>query len=631
MRIVRAHIINFRCLGDVEVTFDDVTTLIGPNGVGKSTVLHALDWFFNGSPNYSLSDNDCTFGSDSAEISVEVEFSGLTTADRKALGHYAPEGIDTIKIWRYRKASGSEYMTANAKAYTPFNSVRLAGGKSEIKAAYNDLRSSDSSLGLPNASSADKAQEEMLKWEAAHPDQLEDAPQELTTNFFGFNSQGKMSGLFDFVLVKADLRANEQVSDNKSTIIGKILERAIDRTAADAEIAALTEEILTKQKAIYDSNFKNQLLELSNQLTDAVAQYSQGREITLKNDDLEIKPPKTQFSVSIKDEDIITTVDRQGHGFQRTLLISALQLLAKRGAAGTDNGTICLAIEEPELFQHPIQAQAFASVLRRLAEDSAQNIQITYATHSPYFIHPGRFYQVRRLSRCNAPEGRSPIVSVKYTSTDVIKRKLDSKVKPATIDNQLDSVALYRLPEALFARSVVLVEGASDRALLEGLSERAGETPLAVSGIVVAEVGGKNNMLLPKTILEELGIPVYIVFDGDKECEIKMRTANKPEAVIKSALKSHKENNKTLLESAGELGVEWPTTNVYSKICVWEDTLESIIISSWPSWQKKASELTADDLGNVNKNQLVYKDVTRAADGAVPTVLNSLLSKIRRI
>lgn len=631
MRITRAHITNFRCLGEIEVTLDDVTTLIGPNGVGKSTILHAFDWFFNGSLSGALSDDDCTVGSGSAEISVEVEFGDLTEADREALGHYAPEGVETVKIWRYRDASGSERMTANAKAYAPFNAVRSAGGKGEIRAAYGELRSSDTSLGLPAASSADKAQEEMLKWEAAHSDQLKDAPRELTTNFFGFNSQGKMSGLFDFVLVKADLRANEQVSDNKSTIIGRILERAIDRTAADTAIAALSEEMHTKQKAIYDENFKDQLAELSTELTDVIAQYSQGREVSLKNDDLEIKPPKTQFSVSVKDEEVVTTVERQGHGFQRTLLISALQLLAKRGAAGVTNGTICLAIEEPELFQHPVQAQAFASVLRRLAEDTTQNIQVAYATHSPYFIHPGRFYQVRRLSRGTAPEGSSPPVSVQHTNTSDIKTKLNGKVRPETIDNQLDSVALHRLPEALFAKTVVLVEGTSDRAVIEGLGERPSETPLAVSGVVVAEVGGKNNIFLPKTILEELGIPVYIVFDGDKGCEAKMRAASKAEADIQSALKAHKDDNKALMTSMGETGVDWPASKVYAKICVWEDTLEPLVTSSWPEWQKKADELSSNGLGDLKKNQLVYKDVTRTAEGTVPTILTELISAIRAV
>jgi hypothetical protein len=76
----------------------------------------------------------------------------------------------------------------------------------------------------------------MTTWEAAHTDQLVDAPEALQTNFFGFNSGGKMSGLFDFVLVTADLRASEESTDGKSSIIGRILERSVDRAAADLEI-----------------------------------------------------------------------------------------------------------------------------------------------------------------------------------------------------------------------------------------------------------------------------------------------------------------------------------------------------------------------------------------------------------
>jgi putative ATP-dependent endonuclease of OLD family len=55
----------------------------------------------------------------------------------------------------------------------------------------------------------------MTTWEASHTDQLVDAPESLQTNFFGFNSGGKMSGLFDFVLVTADLRASEESIDGK--------------------------------------------------------------------------------------------------------------------------------------------------------------------------------------------------------------------------------------------------------------------------------------------------------------------------------------------------------------------------------------------------------------------------------
>ncbi|WP_185174197.1 AAA family ATPase [Rothia nasimurium] len=46
MKISSVQIKNFRTVQEANINFDSITTFIGPNGVGKSTVLRALDWFF---------------------------------------------------------------------------------------------------------------------------------------------------------------------------------------------------------------------------------------------------------------------------------------------------------------------------------------------------------------------------------------------------------------------------------------------------------------------------------------------------------------------------------------------------------------------------------------------------------
>jgi putative ATP-dependent endonuclease of OLD family len=632
MRIKRARVKNFRCLEDVEVHFDDVTTFIGPNGVGKSTVLRALDWFFNGSKGEPLQEDDLTHGSESGEISVEVEFDSLTDMDRAELGHYVPDGADQFIAWRFRTPGGVERMTANAKAYEPFIAVRTAGNASAIAAAYRALKTDRADLNLPAARSSNDVEDALRTWELAHPDELTDAPTELTTNFFGFNSQGKMAGLFDFVLVTADLRAKEEVLDNKSTVIGKILERAVDRTMADAEIADLAAEVQTRQQVIFDRNFQAQLDKLSDDLTKAVRQYSDGREVTVASEDIEIKPPKTQFKVTIADNDVTTSVTKQGHGFQRTLLISALQLLAQRGSAGGDNGTICLAIEEPELYQHPIQGQAFAQVLRTLAEDRTQGMQVAYATHSPYFIEAGKFHQVRRMSRVPAgAAGRSPQVIVKSTSVEVVLARLKGIMKESTVRNQLDSVALHRLPEALFASTAVLVEGTTERAVLEGLADRAGETPLSVAGVVIADTGSKTGFHLPRVILEELGVATYVMFDGDKECEARMRANNKEEKDILATVADHEKQNRELLSQLGDSPADWPADTVANTYAVLEDTLEAHLEQSWPEWTTAVDQIKSQGLGDPKKNRLLYKDATRKAEGVPSHHLTEALKAIRAL
>jgi len=367
MKIKSVQIKNFRTLKNVIIPFESVTTFIGPNGAGKSTVLRALDWYFNGKPG-SLTEKDCSFGAHSEDIEVQVTFSELTEKDREALGKYAPDGATTFTAWKRRSPDGSEILSANAKSLPRFNVIKAAASATEKKELYATLRKERMDLDLPTANTAAAIEQAMMAWESAHTEQLSDAPEALQTNFFGFNSGGKMSGLFDFVLVTADLRASEESTDGKSSILGRILERSVNRAAADEEIAKIVEESRSQQQKVYEEKFKSQLDVITTKLNAVVTSYSPGRAVTVAPADVELKAPRTTFEVAVLDGATETTVERQGHGFQRTLLISALQLLAQSGAA-SEVGVICLAIEEPELFQHPIQAQTFAKVLRSLAED----------------------------------------------------------------------------------------------------------------------------------------------------------------------------------------------------------------------------------------------------------------------
>src|SRR5574340_1205937 len=274
MKIQSVRIRNFRTLKDVTIPFDSVTTFIGPNGAGKSTVLRALDWYFNGKPG-SLTEKDCSFGATDEDIEVQVTFSDLTEKDSEALGKYAPEGVTTFTAWKRRSPDGSDVLSANAKGFPDFNAIKAASGAAAKKELYSKLRADRPDLGLPSATTAAAIEQAMTTWESSNTDQLVDAPEALQTNFFGFNSGGKMSGLFDFVLVTADLRASEESIDGKSSIIGRILERSVDRAAADEEIAKIVDESRAKQQKVYEDKFKAQLDAMTTQLNAVVASRSE--------------------------------------------------------------------------------------------------------------------------------------------------------------------------------------------------------------------------------------------------------------------------------------------------------------------------------------------------------------------
>ncbi|MBS1985960.1 MAG: ATP-dependent endonuclease [Bdellovibrionales bacterium] len=622
MKIQTVRIKNFRALKDVTIPFDSVTTFIGPNGAGKSTVLRALDWFFNGKPG-SLTEKDCSFGATDENIEVQVTFADLTAKDRESLGKYAPEEVATFTAWRRRSPDGADVISANAKSFPDFNAIKAAGSVTAKKELYSKLRSDRPELDLPVANTGPAVEQAMTTWESSNTDQLVDAPEALQTNFFGFNSGGKMSGLFDFVLVTADLRASEESIDGKSSIIGRILERSIDRAAADEEIAKIVEESRVKQQKVYEEKFKEQLNVITAQLNEVVTSYAPGRSIAVSPAEVELKAPRTTFEVAVLDGTTETAVERQGHGFQRTILISALQLLAQSGAASTE-GVICLAIEEPELFQHPIQAQAFAKVLRSLAENAGKRIQVTYATHSQYFLEARHFDQIRRLTRSS---DATPVVSVHYSTITNVKAMLQGIVNGDVVDRRLDHNVADQLSTALFASRALLVEGSTESSVFYGIGDRFSPGALEAAGISIVPVGSKTSIPLAHAILTVIGVPVYALFDADGGFED--RAKNKKQEDIDKERNNHAAENRKLMRYFGLTEEDFPSAIVAEKAAILEDHLEAYLSKNWNEWSAACRSVEAEAGISLAKNTLAYRSATLKAEGEVPEMLLKIMAKAK--
>lgn len=637
MKIDRIRIRNFRCLDDVEVAFDSVTTFLGPNGAGKSTILHALDWFFNGGKGSSLSIDDVFQQEPDRVVSVSVTFDELSPSDRVQLGKYAPESADNVTIWK-QWDDGVEKVFGRGRTFGPFDAVRAGASAAARKAQWNELRSTQENLVLPSWSNDAAVATTMNQWEADHPDELEDADVESTTHFFGFAGQAVMSGLFDFIFVSADLRAGEEAMDGRSAVVGRILEQAIDRKPAETEVADLVEGFAAAESEVHQRNFGDQLKALSDELTVAVTQFTSGRSITLSTRPEPVKPQRIQFSVGVIDADLETSVDRQGHGFQRALLIAALKTLAEhgRGDAGRDS-VICLAVEEPELFQHPLQARSFAAVLRSLAEDARKGVQIAYATHSPYFIEAKCFHQIRRVTRRTDANGRNSVEITGSTIARIVER-LDGYLDAASIERQLDGVCLGGLAEGFFADVVLIVEGTTDRAVLTGAAARD-SVPLLLEGIFVSEAGGKARLLLPYVILDEIGIPAYIVADNDSHLRDQLADLKASPNVskmsrpkdLKNAVTDSIKWNRLLLRFFDIPEEDWPTGSVAPNFTFVDGGLEHALADMWPSWAEARQALIDEGMGFAKKNSSTYEEAALRAEGEVPELLTALLDAARSL
>jgi hypothetical protein len=615
----------YRCLKDVDIWFDRITTFIGPTGVGKSSVLRALDWFFNGRSSSSpLLEEDVWAGEGSAGVSVEVEFGDLTDLDRIALGKYA-EGVDSVCLWR-RWEGGVEKLSGFARVYPLFAEFRAAKSAGEKKQVYNRLRAELPDLALPAYRNAPDAEAALASWEANHPSELVTTDVAVDNHFFGFAGQAKMSGLFDYVFVNVDLRASEEGRDAKSSVLGRILEQAVNREAADEELAEVAEIFSSQRGRIQESHFGEQLETISGRLTTAVAQFTSGRSVHVSPVIPELKLPQIQFDVAVNDGKASTRIDRQGHGFQRALLIAALQLLAE-SHANASGRTIFLSIEEPELFQHPVQARAFASVLRKIAQEADHDVQIAYATHSPYFLEPDSFTEVRRMTR-NRNEDQVPSVSVKSATRDAVCDRLIDIRRPEQVRKHLSKVFLQYVPEALFARSVVIVEGPTDRAIFEGCALR--DSRLDVNGVVVVDAIGKGMIPTIHALLAEFGVPSFAVFDGDEGCEARARSKDprgeKSEEIAKERQKQAEENRRLLKYFQADQIEDFPQTAVLESCAVVEDTLETLLLAEWPEWNGTRQQLIAEGRGIDGKDATTYRQAALETAKEPPAWVSEIIA-----
>lgn len=619
MRIKAVEIENFRCLDSVKISFDGITTFIGPNGSGKSSVLRALDWFFNGEKSMTPTLDDVFAGASEPRITVKVEFDQLSEQDREQLGHkYAPADVDELTVWRIW-SDGKDKITGRAFAYRPFESVRSGDTAANRKAEYQAVVRSHSDLIFPAWTTDGAAEQMMTNWERDHYDLLE--PSTVSgTNFFGFAGQGRLSGLFDFVLITADMRASEESIDTKNSLIGRILEKAVDRSVAESELATLNDELTTRHKAITDKYFADQLKDLSAALTIEVASFAPGRTVEIGSIPAEFKPQSTKFKVKIDDHGTKTEVGRQGHGFQRSLLIAALKLLAERESTRADKSIILLAIEEPELFQHPTQAKAFAAVLRRLAEDPDAGIQVSYATHSPYFIEPKYFDQIRRVERdVEAQAGDSQVV-INHASMDGVVALLDGYVDEVAVRARLDNSCLNELRDALFANAVLLVEGSTDRAVFEGVADAT--SPLSTAGVEVSVAGSKPQLYLPAAILQQLGIRFFTVFDSDSGSgdRIRARAAEDYETKAQQQEADDAFGNRKVLQYFKVDEIDWPVGILSDRLAAFDDTLETVIHRDWKEFDIQRRDLIAAGRGSDGKNSATYRLAARLAKNPPPAV-----------
>lgn len=664
MRISHVKIRGYRSLSDVDVELDDYTALIGPNGCGKSSVLLALNWFFNGG---DLEPEDChrpagqsgtdDTGSPSPTIQVSVTMTDLNAADREALGRYGRSDVATFRrTWRKGER---DKIVGNAWQGPGFATVRNAGDAKAVDLAYKELQ--PKVPGLTPQTSKGRITAELDRWESDNADLtlLEEVDDADASHLFGINGANKIKERVQLVFVPAAVDMQSEMDGSSrgtalQTLVGTLMSTAAAQSRA--EWAAKHADAITELNTAVTASIEKATGIQQSRVNERLSQMVPNASVEFRASMPEWAPrPDESISTHVAIDGVADHISRHGHGVQRSLLLAMLQALAPDSTlatqpadatdedpdalttdeqavvenAMTDLPHLVVCIEEPEIYQHPIRARAFARVLGELADSSGA--QVFLATHSPYFVAPRRFESLRLFSiseRVTTAAGRSTIA-------DVASR---SGRDAAQVQKAIDLHLPGSFSEAFFGRGAVLVEGETDRVVIETLAERLG-TPLDVLGCTIAAVGGKRNIPIAHAILSEVGVVSYPIVDGDAlGAARKFGDAPTGDNVAKrdqvhASNRSATEKIIALLPSGGAASMGkaphtfGAATTVSETHTVWNDDIETEL-DHWPSF---VTALAAIGGTLRSKNLHAYREAAASADTEdVPDSLRACIESIVR-
>ena len=629
MRIKSIRIENFRSFKDCTVDLNPYSCFVGPNGVGKSNVLSALNVFFQESSSSATSvskliDEDYFNKQTDTPIRITLVFHELAEEAQAELSDYCRQGELVVtaeanfdsnsgfgSVRHYGQRMGMEEFRKF------FEAIKSRAKVPELNDRYRQLR--ENFADLPNATSKGDKEEALREYETAHPEKSVLIPSE--DNFYGFNSTGKLAKFVQWVYVPAVKDAAEESLESKNTALGQLISRAVRaRTNFDEELDRLKKETLEKYSQLLINNQEG-LKEISKSLENRLETWVHS-DVQLAMEwqsDSEKSVTLQQPVAGIKtgEGDFVGSIARMGHGLQRSYLLALLQELANSGAENAP--TLILGIEEPELYQHPPQARHMSDVFQDL---SIKNNQIIATTHSPLFLS-GKGFEDTRVVRCPKGQGCSIVKGLKFDA-------LCNRIREVRGDNQdrpiegliakIHQALQPNIAEMFFTRIPVLVEGLEDVSYITTelhLSDLWAE--FRRLGCHLIPVNGKDKLIQPLAIARELNLKVFTIFDADGD-------VSKPDK-----RKLHKRDNSAIMALLGvNQETFFPEKDVIAtNYAIWETNLGKVVEQDFGDNFVRLAEKSrlnyAQEPG-LKKNDLYIADLL--ANGHDEGIISSRLQQV---
>lgn len=580
MKLRKLRIENFRSFKDETIYFDDYTCLVGPNGAGKSAVLTALNVFFRNTASSAtnvntLSEEDFHHKNTAVPVKITLTFDDLSETARTDFRLYVRHGQLTVfamAIWDQdaRSAVVKQYGARLVmKAFAPFFAAESSGAKAgDLKATYAKIREGCPDLPEPGTKSA--MIDALRDYEEKHSDQCEllDEPNQ----FYGWSKGANLLDKYiQWVYVPAVKDASTEQDEGSKTALGQLLERTI-RTKVDFQ------EPIDKLKKRLEEEYREIIETEQTILTDLQASLQKrlrswanpSANVSLRwhydpNRSLVVNEPIARAAIG--EDSFIGEVARLGHGMQRAFIVSILQELA--GSDQEGGPTLLLGFEEPELYQHPPQAQHIAGLLDQLVTQPKGNAQIVVSTHSPYFVSSKGFESVRVVRKRPV----EPYSVVSGTTYEKVEKQLADALgeppgRPTALMAKIEQIMQPSQRELFFTPIVVLVEGIEDVAFISTHLHLTDKwTRFRELGCHIVIGDGKGPLTRPLAIAKELSIPVFVVFDSDAD-----HTKD-------DVRKQNEKDNSCILRLCGVTNFDpLPADNLWhEKVVMWKSKLTKVV------------------------------------------------------
>lgn len=622
MKLGEVEVHGFRCLEDVTLAFDELTILLGSNSTGKSSLLKALKFFFDDD---ALAAEDVFGREGDGSVLVRVTFQDLTPADRDAFGPYAHgQQMVLTRSWR----DGKSNFSGRALQFPGFAEIRGLTGRAHTN-AYKELVKTEPGLGLVDATTIEAADREMLTWEMGNPDRcrVEDDP----SRFHGFPSVGKslLASRFKFVFVPGLRDAAAEAIEGRATLLGQILAAVAEQRAeANAALTELETETRKKYAKVIEESHGPTLRELAQSLETHLQRYVPSGSIELRpiESQLTIAPPAVELRGGEGSDQ--SDLSRQGHGFQRTFIIAALEYLASTSAPddAADRPALFFAIEEPELYQHPPRARHFFRTLRSLAGDDP-NAQVAYATHSPYFVSPEDFTRIRIFRRRPGEDQKPPATAVTRATLEAVQQAVDER-RREHLPRYMARTMREAFCEAFFGQSALVVEGITDVGVMTQVGRLMG-FDLASHGVVVVPVS-KGDQPVALAVLRALEIPTYVIFDAGSDAVDTEACPQCGRQGQKRRAEEQKENE-AILRALGVPLEPFPGSGARDEWACFESDLEQFLADAIPVFDQQ-KRTVANEMGWKTKSPEVYAEtLERLGREGLPDLLTEIVSRALRL